>query len=497
LLGQFVPATTGSFSVTYTEVGAAVAAGDPSITLIGVGAILTKTTSTVAQTSPSGNAQFGGSLTLTATVTAVACDPAAPACSPTGTVRFIIDGGNPGSPIPLVGSAGTSSTASQSFTGLAVGSHTISCNYSGDNYYAASTCGTQTITISAAATTALLSATNNNMPQFTQVVLTANVVSSAGTPVGSVTFFANGVAIGTAQLNTSGSAFITLRRNFCVPTTQNPTCFDPINDQNNGVPFSDTTLPAGTYTLTCTYSGSANYASSKCAPITFTVLPEVPSFSITPRGCSYTAIVIDGTIASGRDLACNSITELFQSGTVLVGTAQGSTSDVTLFITPSNTLTGTLTFSCSGLPAASTCTFYPTSIALTPTTSTALPVYTDMTLWTDLQPGTASLHQPFASHRGEASLAMMLGWPLTLLGFTGLFAFRRKIGSRALSLMALAFVLAGSSLVLTGCAGPGAYTPNLTPAGTYPITVTVTNGTVTKTTLIYWKVSSPGITGQE
>ena len=62
-----------------------------------------------------------------------------------------------------------------------------------------------------------------------------------------------------------------------------------------------------------------------------------------------------------------------------VETAQRSTTDATIFINASNTVSGTLTFSCSGLPAFSNCTFSPTSIPLTAGSTYAGPVYTDMT----------------------------------------------------------------------------------------------------------------------
>jgi hypothetical protein len=119
-----------------------------------------------------------------------------------------------------------------------------------------------------------------------------------------------------------------------------------------------------------------------------------------------------------------------------------------------------------------------------------------MTLWTDLQPGVGN-----ASLRTDSniSVALLWGWPLTLLGLAGILRFRRKAAFRGISLLALLLTLTGSSLVFTGCGsgGPGAYTPNLTPAGTYPITITVTGASITHTTTVYWTVTSPGLPGQQ
>ena len=121
-----------------------------------------------------------------------------------------------------------------------------------------------------------------------------------------------------------------------------------------------------------------------------------------------------------------------------------------------------------------------------------------MTLWTDLQPGAiTALHAPsIGRSHSNVALAEMIGWPLTLLGFLGVLRFRRRLHS--LTLVAILMVMAGTSLTLSGCAGPGAYAPTLTPAGTYPITVKVTGSSgVSQTTVINFTVTSPGITGQQ
>ena len=500
LAGQFTPAGTGTFTVTYTEVGTNVAAGDPAITLVGTGAVLTRTTSTVAQTAPANNtSQFGGSPVVTATVTAASCNAAATTCYPTGTVRFIVDN-TPGTGNALTGvsATSTSSTASQTLTGLSVGTHTVSCIYSGDNFYASSSCGTVTLTVTTAATTSVLVPSNNNMVQFTPVTLTATVTSAAGLPGGTVIFYANGTAIGTSSITAAtGVATLTLQRTFCAPASA--TCVPTSDIYNNGTPISDNTLAPGTYTLTCAYSGASNYSPSNCAAVTFTVLPSVADFSLAARGCAAASLVSSGSSAvpPGRENSCSGLTELFMNGAPLVATAQGSVSDATIFITPANTLAGTLTFSCSGLPQYSVCTFQPTSITLTASSTTALPVYTDMTLFTDIQPNTSSLSSPF--NHSNISMAAIIGWPITLLSFIGLIAFRRKGGQRALTSLAVLLMMVGSSLAVTGCGlgGPGAYKAVLTPAGTYPIVVNVTGGGVTHSTTVYWRVSAPGIAGQE
>ena len=77
------------------------------------------------------NPTYGDSLTFTATV---APDPSEPG-TPTGTVQFLIDGADFGSPVALV--AGTAT--SDPITTLAAGPHTISAIYSGDDTFTTST----------------------------------------------------------------------------------------------------------------------------------------------------------------------------------------------------------------------------------------------------------------------------------------------------------------------------------------------------------------------
>jgi sugar lactone lactonase YvrE len=211
--------------------------------------------------------------------------------------------------------------------------------------------------------------------------------------------------------------------------------------------------------------------------------------------------------------------------TSYVGTGQGAAIDATVFVQPTNTLTGTLTFTCSHLPANSACTFNPTFITLAPSptepqsnvTVTGSPYQTDspyipvvVTIFTDLQPGqgnsnssTGSLHAPGTpGHKASGvSMALLLGWPITLAGLAGLIRFRKRKGlASSLTLTALLCMMLGSSVLFTaGCGsygGPGAYVANLTPTGIYPVVVTVSNGTVSQSITINLAVF-PGQTGSE
>jgi len=492
--GQFTPTAANAtpYSATYTDT-VAFSGVFPSINLIGTGAVLTPTTSAVVQTAPTGNSQYGASLTLTATVSAT-CNTAAPSCYPSGTMKIVVDG-NAGSPIPLTATA----TAAQTISGLSVGTHTISCIYSGDNFYASSTCPNITITVVQATTISVLTAAPNNQPQFTTATLTANVSSSTiGIPTGSVNFYSDGTLIGNGPLSTSGSSAVATL------------VLSASYDSNNNLIGPGNTLLPGTHTLTCTFVGStnSNYATSNCAAVSFTVAPQTPALLLYPRACNATVFTVDGTLTPTTNPALTllNICNPGPATNVAVPTlavADGATTDATVLILPTNNLSGSLSFSCTGMPVTTTCTFSPQTLALTPSTGVSTLLYFDVTFWTDLQASyITSLHKPSlgvgTSSKSGIQYALILGWPFTLLGLVAFARLRRKSGAaRGLSLLAMLLVMTGSSLLFTSCAGPGTYTPALTPAGTYPITITVTGGGVTATTQVIFKVTSPGITGQQ
>ncbi len=92
---------------------------------------------------------FGQAFSLAATVSPTA--PVTPA--PTGSVRFIVDGGTPGPQLTLDGS---SRAESAPLTGLSAGPHTVSIVYSGDDYYKQTTTVEATIQVKKADSAASL-----------------------------------------------------------------------------------------------------------------------------------------------------------------------------------------------------------------------------------------------------------------------------------------------------------------------------------------------------
>jgi hypothetical protein len=150
----------------------------------------------------------------------------------------------------------------------------------------------------------------------TPITLTATVVST-GNPGGTITFFSNGVQIGTPQTVSNSAATLV--------TT-----------------FST----AGTYNITATYSGDTYFKPST---------GKAGSFSTSAPGFTTSILTSQTTpIVAGQ-------TALYS------------------FSVAQNVYTGNITFACSGLPSGATCVFNPASISAlgcTATNTVALNIYT-------------------------------------------------------------------------------------------------------------------------
>ena len=186
-------------------------------TLVTVSPVST-TTNVVAAPSP---ASSGESVTLTATVGAVAPGSG----TPTGTVTF-----SQGSTTLGTGTL-DSGTATLSTSTLAVGNDTITASYSGATNFAASS-GTVTEPVGTTTTTLTASPTTAAFGQSVTLTATVSPTSGSGTPGGTVTFRHGSTTLGTATLD-SGTATL-----------------------------STSTLAVGSDSLTATYGGDATFAGS-------------------------------------------------------------------------------------------------------------------------------------------------------------------------------------------------------------------------------------------
>jgi sugar lactone lactonase YvrE len=294
-----------------------------------------------------------------------------------------------------------------------------------------------------------------------------------------------------------------------------------------------TSLPAGTHTILATYAGNSTYASSystlsitvglqptttaltyglSTSTGTFTLTAQVaPSVSGEPTGAvsfyngsallgtsavsgtgtaTYTTTVIaypsntfsaqysgdtNYAISTSANLATTPVFGLQQSSTTIHAVA-GYPVDATVTVASYLNYSGTLTFSCSGLPQNAICRFQPTSVSLSAGSSTALTVE----VFTDTSTGAQT--SGIGGGRGSIWIAL-----LSLLTLTGLcyrtVRPRTRLGH---GLLILLLIMSPALFVLTGCSNNSAqFAPTTTPVGASIITLTATDSTGKSQTLSY------------
>ena len=168
---------------------------------------------------------FGQPVVATATVSATAPGSG----TPTGTVTFL-DG------LTSLGTANlVNGQASFTISVLTSGLHSIMATYGGDGSFSQNSVTTG-LTVNKASTTTLLSS-SANPSNFNQAVAFTATVSAvapgAGTPTGAITFSDGGSTIGTATLDSTGTASLTT-----------------------------SSLAGGTHVITASYAGDSNFTAS-------------------------------------------------------------------------------------------------------------------------------------------------------------------------------------------------------------------------------------------
>lgn len=350
-------------------------------------------------TSSSSTSSFSQPVTFTATVSPISSKATG---TPTGTVSFQ-DTGN--FPATNLGTATlVAGSAAFVYSGLSVGRHAITAIYEGDQNFTLSTSSPFVQGVNQASTTTAISSSPNPSSSSQSVTFTAVVSpSTSGVPTGSVVFSDNGSQSVSIALDAIGSAS-----------------------------FSISSLTTGTHSITWAYSGDANFS-----PSTSATLSQIIGTSSAPLA-----------ISSNRT-----------SATV----GAGQSASFLLAITP---LTGfnssnPITFSCSGLPALSNCSFTPATL-----TTTGHVVTTTLSITTTgPHTGSATL-RPFGSGVFAAGWLLIAG--LICLPFSG--KCKRLSG-----LISLVCVMSLVMLFAAACGG-GSSSSRITPAGTYAIVMTATAG---------------------
>jgi hypothetical protein len=185
-------------------------------------------TNTTLLALPGNSTDFGQNVTFVATVK----PDDASAGTPDGTVQFVIDGSNFGSPVALSGDSASISDAA-----LSVGTHSVEATYSGNSDFGASSgalAGDQTVTPSSR--TVISSSVNPSLlGQNVTFTATISAVSpGAGTPGGTVQFSIDGSNYGS-----------------------------PVALSGDNASISDASLSAGTHRVSADYSGDSNFSASR------------------------------------------------------------------------------------------------------------------------------------------------------------------------------------------------------------------------------------------
>jgi len=255
------------------------------------------TTSLASAPNPSNPGQ---SVAFTATVAA------APPGSgtPTGMVTFQ-DGNTVLGQVPL----NSSGVASFSTSGLALGSHTVSAVFASDTNFAASSGSTvQSVQNPGNATSTTVSSAPNPSTLGQSVTFTSTTTSSAGVPVGTVTF-----------------------KEGCTVLASNVTV-----DTAGHASFSTTALAVGSHTITATFTGATGWANSSgnAAPqvvnsggaATTTAVSSSSNPSVFSQPVTFTA-----TITAGSGVPSGTVT--FKDGSTTLGTGTLNGSGVATFTT--------------------------------------------------------------------------------------------------------------------------------------------------------------------
>ncbi|MCW2780422.1 MAG: hypothetical protein JWR35_871 [Marmoricola sp.] len=161
--------------------------------------------------------------------------------NPGGSVQFVVDGANFGSPVAVTAGSATSAALS----GLPLGNHTVTAVYGGDANFATSTSAPVVFRVrNPLLPTTTTETVSPGSTVYGQSITLGSTVTAAdgGTPTGSVTFTDGGTTIGTAALDGAGVASLVT-----------------------------TTLPVGSHSIVATYSGDDVYNGTASAPANVSV----------------------------------------------------------------------------------------------------------------------------------------------------------------------------------------------------------------------------------
>lgn len=216
--------------------------------------VVNKNTTTTSVTSSANPSNPGATVTFTATVSAAVSSFGVP----TGSVSFF-DGA------VLLATVGLDATGKATFdaTSLTIGSHAITVQYLGDDDFATSTSAVLNQVVNKVATTTTLTAAPNPSTFGDPVTFTATVTPNAsgfGAVTGSVQFLNGTTVIGTAAVNSSGIATLTVSN-----------------------------LAIGANSITAAYQGDSQYVASTSTAVSQVVNKAASTVTLTSTADQITA----------------------------------------------------------------------------------------------------------------------------------------------------------------------------------------------------------------
>jgi len=384
-------------------------------------------------------------------------------------VAVAIDGGSAANDY-VTSTSGLHAYLSASLSGLAVGTHTVRVTFPQQGAFAASSAstsvtivqGTPTLTISAPA-----SAVYGGSYSPTIVYTGDGTVSLSGTTgvctvAGSGTSYSvSFVGVGNCTLTASATAgtnyaAITGSAQSFAISQARPTvsAWPTASSITYGQTLASSTLTGGTATV----AGSFAWTTPSTVPAEGTASYGVTFTPVT--AANYAAVT--GTVSLTVKSATIFTMETSSSGTATV--VPGSAASYSFTVTPgSGSFSNVVNFSVSGLPAAATATFSPSSISAGSGTT----------------PVTLKIQTASTSARNDSQELFRKSAPLALALLLPLFSAKR-MRKQARCWLALLLVLAGLAVTtaLTGCGGN--YFSQA--AKSYTIIVTATSGNTSQST---------------
>jgi hypothetical protein len=257
---------------------------------------VTAATTATSVSSSQNPSVFGQAVSFTATVT----NTSGTGVTPTGSVQFVIDGVNFGTPVSL-NAAGTATSGAISTLTVSGSPHVVTAAYIPANANFSASTGTLNQNVTAAATATSVSSSQNPSVFGQAVSFAATVTNTSGTgvtPTGSVQFVIDGVNFGPAVgLSAAGTATSAATSTLTVSGSPHLVTATYIPANANFSPssggISQTVNKANT---TTTITSVSPEPSILAAPYTvkWTV---APAFSGTPTG-TVTVTAVDGNTCS-------------------------------------------------------------------------------------------------------------------------------------------------------------------------------------------------------